>query len=69
MSTQLSFTQSDIWSLPFKTGDTVEYKDEELEITSIYIRPYNDSINDIIVTFSNGDYTFHDDYQLNTVRK
>ncbi len=64
MSCQLSFNQSDIHQLPFKTRDTVKYKGEIVTITSIYIRPYNDLINDIIVTFSNGDYTFHDDYEL-----
>ena len=67
MSCQLYFTQSDIWSLPIKTGDKVTYKGKETVIRSIYLRPYNDSTNDIIVTFENGDYTFHDDYQLRKV--
>ena len=63
----MSFTQSDIWDLPFKEGDLVKYKDEEVTINSIYIRPYTDFINDIIVTFSNGDYTFHDDFELQLI--
>ena len=64
MSTQLKFYESDIARLPFKVNDTVKYKGEKVTITSIYLRDFNDSVNDIIVTFSNGDYTFHDDHQL-----
>ena len=64
MSCQLRFEQSDISNLPFSKGDVVTYKDEEVVITSIYLREFNESINDIIVTFSNGDYTFHDDHKL-----
>lgn len=64
MSCQFSFEQSDIWNLPFKEGDTVTYKNEKVVITSIYLRDFSDFINDIIVTFSNGNYTFHDDYEL-----
>lgn len=64
MSCQLHFTESDIYNLPFHVGDKVKYKGEEVSIRSIYIRPYNEQVNDIIVTFSNGEYTFHDDHQL-----
>ena len=64
MSAQLRFTQSDIYSLPFREGDTVKYREKEVIITSIYLREFNEAINDIIVTFSDGDYTFHDDYEL-----
>lgn len=68
MSAQLSFSESDIYDLPFAIGDTVLYKDKKTVITNIYIRPYEDTlINDIIVCFENGDYTFHDDYQLKTI--
>lgn len=64
MSCQFWFTESDIWALPFEVGDSVKYKGEEVTITSIYLREFNSSINDIIVTFSNGDYTFHDSHEL-----
>jgi len=69
MSCQLHFDESDIYSLPFRQGDDVNYKGVKVTITSIYIRPFGDTmINDIIVTFSNGDYTFHDDHELKVIR-
>ena len=64
MSTQLKFSQGDIDHLRFQVGDKVIYKDKETIIHSIYLRPYNEMVNDIIVVFENGDYTFHDDYEL-----
>jgi hypothetical protein len=67
MSCQLFFTENDIYNLPFTVGDIVSYKDEKTTITSIYIRAFNESINDIIVTFSNGSYTFHDDHELKLI--
>ena len=69
MSCQLKFSESDICALPIKTGDKVLYKGEETVIRSIYIRPYNESVNDIIVTFENGEYTFHDDHELERKRE
>ena len=67
MSCQLKFYESDIMSLQFKVGDTVKYKGEEVVITSIYLRDFNEAVNDIIVTFEDGDYTFHDDHELERI--
>ena len=64
MSCQLKFSHCDIAQLPFSEGDTVIYRNEERQIRSIYLRPFNENVNDIIVVFDNGDYTFHDDYEL-----
>ena len=69
MSKQLKFYESDIMCLPFTVNDVVIYKGEEVRITSIYLRDFNERVNDIIVTFSNGDYTFHDDYELTTIKE
>ena len=67
MSEQLKFSHCDIHHLDIKEGDKVLYKGKETTITSIYLRPYNEMVNDIIVVFENGDYTFHDDYELEKI--
>jgi len=67
MSVQLKFSESDIFDLNIKEGDKVLYKGNETKISSIYLRPYNSMTNDIIVVFENGDYTFHDDYELEKI--
>ena len=67
MSEQLKFSHCDIYNLDFREGDKVSYKGIETVITSIYLRPFNEMVNDIIVVFENGDYTFHDDYELEKI--
>ncbi len=64
MSEQLHFDESDIGDLPFKEGDTVIYRKKEVVIAHIYLRDFTEFINDIIVVFVGGDYTFHDDHEL-----
>lgn len=63
MSCTLHYDESDLCRLPFRVGDKAIYKGVETTIDSIYIRSFSCSINDIIVTFENGEYTFHDDQE------
>jgi len=67
MSVQFQFSSDDIHRLPFKEGDELMYKGKKVTITNIGLREFNESVNDIIVSFTNterSDYTFHDDREL-----